>query len=312
MSGDTVFRLRTVEAAGLLSVTPNTLRDWQRLFDFPTSQPAPGGHRQFSWAEIVALRGALSSEHSVASAISAARAAVSDSSADSLYDGFVTMDAERCEQTIATALTFRSTEDTVESVLVRALDHVDRTHGAESAVWAFAAEFSGTWLRGAMEDPVAGHGLGAILVGDASCDQLGPDAVYICSLELLCRSRGCNVVSVPVREPCRLGRAVAEHRPDLLVIAGAETDDETVARWAYDTRANLGPVLTTYYRRDPQRLQFIPHSNGPLPTDPLAASERLLELIERSHFPPSQTRSTEGTAPAIRRSWLTHEGFWSE
>jgi MerR family transcriptional regulator, light-induced transcriptional regulator len=285
MTGDTVIRLRTVEAAGLLSVTPNMLRDWQRLFDFPTSHPGPGGHRQFSWAEIVALRGALNTEHSVASAIAAARAAVSHGSAEALYDAFITTDVERCERALAAALTVRSTEDAVEAVLVRALDLVDRAHGADSAAWAFAAEFSGQWLRGAMERTVAGRGLGAILVGDASRDQLGPDAVYISSLKLLCRSTGCEVVSVPVREPCRLGHAVAEHRPDLLVIAGAEMDDETVVRWAYDARASIGPVLTTCYRCDPRRLQFFPHVSSPLPTDPLAARERLLELIERSHFP---------------------------
>lgn len=40
--------LKTSEAAALLSVTPSTLRAWERRFGFPRPQRSPGGHRFYT------------------------------------------------------------------------------------------------------------------------------------------------------------------------------------------------------------------------------------------------------------------------
>ena len=51
--------LKTREAADLLSVSPNTLRTWERKFGFPKPLRSPGRHRAYNYGEIVALRDAL-------------------------------------------------------------------------------------------------------------------------------------------------------------------------------------------------------------------------------------------------------------
>src|SRR5215207_10703726 len=68
-----VRTLKTSEAAALLNVSPNTLRAWERRFGYPQPQRSPGKHRLYSFAEINALREALSEGLSISSAVSVAR-----------------------------------------------------------------------------------------------------------------------------------------------------------------------------------------------------------------------------------------------
>ena len=65
--------LKTSEAATLLNVSPNTLRAWERRFDFPKPQRSPGRHRLYTHGEVAALRDALQEGLSISSAVSRAR-----------------------------------------------------------------------------------------------------------------------------------------------------------------------------------------------------------------------------------------------
>ena len=65
--------IRTNAAAAMLGVSPNTLRSWERRYDFPRPQRSPGGHRQYALGEIESLRSTLAETHNVSSAISLAR-----------------------------------------------------------------------------------------------------------------------------------------------------------------------------------------------------------------------------------------------
>jgi hypothetical protein len=66
--------LRTAEAAHLLNITPNTLRLCTERFEFPRSMVPGAPHRQFTAREVIALRDALRSEHSLPGAVARARA----------------------------------------------------------------------------------------------------------------------------------------------------------------------------------------------------------------------------------------------
>ena len=116
----------------------------------------------------------------------------------------------------------------------------------------------------------------SIVVGDASRDELDPDAPYIRALELFCARAGINVLSLSARGVAGIGDAVAIHRPNLVVVAGSHLDDDTVARWAYAIRLAAGPMPVAIYRRGgaarPDAHDRHPRSCRPGPARPSAAS----------------------------------------
>ena len=65
--------IRTNAAAGMLGVSPNTLRSWERRYGFPRPRRTPGGHRQYALGEIESLRATLAETHNVSSAVALAR-----------------------------------------------------------------------------------------------------------------------------------------------------------------------------------------------------------------------------------------------
>src|ERR1700749_1044735 len=229
---DQVRYLKTSEAAALLNVSPNTLRAWERRFGFPKPQRSPGKHRLFTHGEVAALRDALQEGLSISSAISRAREGLA-ADANALGGALVSYERERADAAIEAALALRSVERSVEEVLLPTLDEIARRYTAESAAWAFAAHWGADWLRRAQRlapPPVRPI---SIVVGDASRDELDPDAPYIRSLELFAVRAGVKVLSLSARGGAGLGDAVAIHRPNLVVLAGGYLNDDTVARWAY-------------------------------------------------------------------------------
>ena len=77
---DTVdeIRLSAEQAAAMLAVTPETLRDWERHFGYPAPlEAAPGQPATesptYSRRDILSLKEALADEFSIACAISRAR-----------------------------------------------------------------------------------------------------------------------------------------------------------------------------------------------------------------------------------------------
>jgi DNA-binding transcriptional MerR regulator len=283
--------LKTSEAAALLNVSPNTLRAWEQRFGFPKPERSPGKHRLFTYGEIAALRDALQDGLSISSAISRAREGIgADSSA--MASALLSFDSERADSAIAAALTLRSVEHTVHHVLLSALDEIARRHTIDSAAWAFAAAWATEWLRRAQRLTAAAVRPVSVLVGDASGGELDPDAVHIRAFELLCMRSGIKVLSLSMRGISGIGQVAADQRPNAVVLAGASLADDDVARWAYAVKLGAAsPAMFVYLRGD--RLARRPAGANSLPVDPVAASRRLLELLERvpgqriRHAPPT-------------------------
>jgi MerR family transcriptional regulator, light-induced transcriptional regulator len=271
--------LKTSEAAALLNVSPNTLRAWERRFGFPKPQRSPGKHRLFTHGEVAALRDALQEGLSISSAISRAREGlVADT--NSLLGALVSYERERADTAIEAALALRSVERSVEEVLLPTLDEVARRYTVESAAWAFAAHWGADWLRRAMRLAPPPVRPVSITVGDASRDELDPDAPHLRALELLCVRAGVKVLSLSARGVSGIGDAVAVHRPNVVVVAGGHVDDDTVARWAYAIRLAIGPTPVAVYRRGPQRARVRTTATNVLPPGAGDAQRRLLELVE--------------------------------
>jgi len=295
--------LKTSEAAALLNVSPNTLRAWERRFGFPKPQRSPGKHRLFTHGEVAALRDALQEGLSISSAISRAREGlVADT--NSLLGALVSYERERADGAIEAALALRSVDRSVEEVLLPTLDEISRRYGTESAAWAFAAQWGSDWLRRAKRlapPPVRSV---SIVVGDASRDELDPDAPYLRAFELLCVRAGIDLLSLSARGVAGIGDAVAVHRPNIVVVAGGHLDDDTVARWAYAIRLSVGPTPVALYRRGPQRARVRTTATNVLPAGASDAQKRLLELIESEQeeaaHRTSAPRHTRGITPDAR------------
>src|SRR5579884_2400579 len=205
--------LKTSEAATLLNVSPNTLRAWERRFGFPKPQRSPGRHRLYTYGEVAALRDALQEGLSISSAVSRAREGLA-ADTSSLIGALASYDRERADAAIEAALALRSVERSVQEVLLPALDEIVRRHSVESAPWAFAAHWGSDWLRRATRlapPPVRDV---AVVIGDASRDELDSDAPHIRALELFCVRAGVRVLGLSARGIAGIGDALAVHRPN--------------------------------------------------------------------------------------------------
>jgi DNA-binding transcriptional MerR regulator len=286
--------LKTSEAAALLNVSPNTLRAWERRFEFPKPQRSPGKHRLFTHGEIAALRDALQEGLSISSAVSRAREGLA-ADANSLIGALVSYERERADAAIEAALALRSVERSVDEVLLPTLDEIARRYGVDSAGWAFAAHWGADWLRRALHlapPPVRPM---SILVGDASRDELDRDSPYIRALELFSARAGISVLSLSARGIAGIGDAVAIQRPDLVILAGSHLDDDTVARWAYAVRLAAGAMPMAVYRRGAERIRVRTTGARNLPAGPRAAQRRILELIEGDQRADSFTADADVT-----------------
>jgi MerR family transcriptional regulator, light-induced transcriptional regulator len=271
--------LKTSEAAAVLNVSPNTLRAWERRFGFPKPQRSPGKHRLFTHGEIAALRDALQEGLSISSAVSRAREGLA-ADANSLVGALVSYERERADGAIEAALALRSVERSVEEVLLPTLDEILRRYGTESAAWAFASHWAADWLRRATRlSPPPVRPI-SVVFGDATRDELDPDTPYLRALELFCVRAGIDVLSLSARGVAGIGDAVAVHRPNLIVVAGAHLDDDAVARWAYAIRLASGAVPVAVFRRGSDRIRVRTTGTRNLPPGAAAAQRRILELVE--------------------------------
>ncbi|MEO8966209.1 MAG: MerR family transcriptional regulator [Solirubrobacteraceae bacterium] len=292
--------LKTSEAAGLLNVSPNTLRAWERRFGFPKPQRSPGKHRLFTHGEVAALRDALQEGLSISSAVSRAREGLTADS-NSLVGALVAYEGARADQAIEAALALRSVDRSVEEVLLPTLEEILRRYGAESAVWAFASHWGADWLRRAIRlAPLPVRPI-SVVIGDATRDELDPDASYLRALELFCARGGINVLSLSARGVSGIGDAVSIHRPDLVVVAGSHLDDDTIARWAYAIRLAAGAMpIATYRRAGRGRMRTT--GTGVLPAGASEAQRRIVEMVENERSlplaDPGRTRSAPRSAGA--------------
>src|ERR1700742_4577274 len=249
---DQVRYLKTSEAAALLTVSTNTLRAWERRFGFPKPQRSPGKHRLFTHGEIAALRDALQEGLSISSAVSRAREGLA-TDANSLIGALTSYERERADAAIEAALALRSVERSVEEVLLPTLDEIARRFSVDSAAWAFAAHWAGDWLRRAPRLTPPPVRQVAVVIGDASRDELDRDSPYIRALQLFLVRAGVRVLSLSARGVAGIGDPASVYRPNLVVVAGGHLDDDTVARWAYAIRLAVGAMPLAIYRRRAER-----------------------------------------------------------
>lgn len=272
--------LKISEAAALLEVSPHTLRGWERRFGYPTPLRSAGGHRLYTYGEIVALRSALEHGLSISSAISRAREALSTDT-HTLVAALTALDLDRADSAIELALGLRSVERAVEEVLLPAVAEVGERCGIDSAQWAFAARWADGWLRRALRlAPPAASRL-AILVGDATRGELDPDALAIRAFELFCARSGARVMGLPVSGLLRLAHVVESLSPDAAVIAGGYASDDAVALWAHRVHTVAGPVPMALYRRPLRASAATTRRVGTVADAPFGAHRHLLTLIER-------------------------------
>lgn len=271
--------LRTAEAARLLNVSPNTLRAWERRFSFPHPTRSEGGHRQYRRGEIAALRDALRSGLSISSAISHARADAVAGTPTSLLASLTAFDARRATRVLELTFAIRSLEQSVEEILLPALDQLVLENGVNSARWSFAAEWAMTWIRRGIAFAGPTSDFGSVVIANACRDELDPEGLRVRLLELLCRRGGLSVLCVSVRGTELLDDMLVAHPHDLVVIAGSRRDDDAAARWVHAARRSAHPVAHVFYGGG--RPSIKPQTADPavLPHSPLAASERVLTLL---------------------------------
>jgi len=274
-----VRTLKTSEAAAVLNVSPNTLRAWERRFGYPKPQRSPGQHRLYTHGEVAALRDALQEGLSISSAISRARESLSaDTSV--LGGALGSFELDRADAAMEAALALRPVERAVEEVLLPTLREVSDRHGTDSAPWAFAARWATDWLSRAQRlapPPIRQAG---ILVGDATGDELDPDAIALRSLQLFIARSGARVLALPVSGVVGLADVLGAFGPSVVILAGSGASDDAVARWAWSVRSASGPLPVAIFRRG-ERPEGARAATRALAQSPTEAHEQLLGLLER-------------------------------
>jgi DNA-binding transcriptional MerR regulator len=292
-----VRTLKTSEAAALLNVSPNTLREWERRFGYPQPLRSPGKHRHYTQAEITQLREALARGLSISSAVSVAREALAGDS-QTLLSALTGFHAEEADRAMEGSLALRSIERSVEEVMLPSLELLNEQKGPTSATWAFGLQWAREWLVRArrLSPPLTTRT--AVLIGDASQPQLDPVAAYVLALELFCVRAGAEVFTLPVEARHAIGEAVKALDPDAVVLAGDHVGDDATSRWAYNTRTSAGAVPFALYHRT--IANDVPSRSRVLPPDPKEAQLTLFAAIERSKAPGAGTKRFARKAPADR------------
>jgi MerR family transcriptional regulator, light-induced transcriptional regulator len=271
--------IRTNAAAVMLGVSPNTLRSWERRYDFPRPHRSPGGHRQYSLAEVESLRLALAETHNVSSAISLARErGEGPSSPARLASAFAGFDEDKANRLLEESLTLRSVERTIEEVLLEAVgSHSDP--GGPSAEYEFGWRFATGWLSALKRLSPPAHRPEGVLIFDASA-RLDLDALHAQAFELILRRAGLRTLAIsPAIEPARLGRALRALTPHAVVLTGRRVTLDSIGRLVYAVRGVVQEVAVFDYRG------AVPDTGAStvcrLGESPVQARDRLLERLER-------------------------------
>lgn len=292
--------LKTSEAAAFLNVSPNTLRAWERRFGYPTPMRTEGKHRLYTHGEIAALRDALKEGLSISSAISRAREQLT---ADTpvLVGALTNCELDRADGAMEAALALRSVEHAVEDVLLPSLREIAARHGDQSAPWSFAARWASDWLVRARRLAPAPARPNTILVGDATRDELDPDALETAALTLFAIRGGSSVLTLPVLGLAGLGDVLRNYRPRAIVIAGSHATDDEVARWAYAVRSATGPLPVALFHRGERRAKT--SATLMLADGPADAQAELIALTEeRRAAPAGLPRTAFVDSAEIRRT----------
>ena len=121
----------------------------------------------------------------------------------------------------------------------------------------------------------------AVLVGDATRDELDPDALAVRALELFLARAGARVLSLPVTGVAGLSDVLEAHPPTFVIIAGAHVPDDHVARWAYQARSAAGPLPVMLFRR-PAPSGSVRATARALPEGPFEAHRLALGILDET------------------------------
>jgi MerR family transcriptional regulator, light-induced transcriptional regulator len=293
-----VRTLKTSEAAAVLNVSPNTLRAWERRFGYPKPRRTAGRHRLYTHGEVAALRDALQEGLSISSAISRARESLS-ADTSILIGALQSFELDRADGAMEAALALRSVERSVEEVLLPSLSEIGDRNGYDSAPWAFAARWAADWLQRAQRLAPPPMRPAAILIGDATRDDLDPDALALKAFQLFAVRSGARVLALPVSGLPGLADVLRAFDPHIVVVAGADAADDQIARWAYRVRGAAGPLQMAVFRRHARSER--PKTTGRLLDDgPGEAHRQVLELLDVGAGQ-SQTSVVEAPAVLLQR-----------
>src|SRR5436190_18562311 len=213
--------IRTSAAAELLGVSPSTLRTWERRLGFPQPYRTAGNHRQYELSEIEALREALGETGNISSAVAIVRArGRGPSSPSRLLRAFDSFDEVAADRELEESLALRSTERSVDELLLPALELAAGRDGRE-AEFEHACRWAIGWLHTARRlAPPATRREGVLLLDSGS--QVGLEGVYVQALELFLRRAGLRVLllSADLAE-ARFANALRALRPAAVVICGS-------------------------------------------------------------------------------------------
>jgi hypothetical protein len=177
------------------------------------------------------------------------------------------------------ALALRSVERSVEEVLLPSMHDIGQRHGYDSAPWAFAAQWATDWLQRAQRLAPPPMRPAAVLIGDATHDELDVDALAMRALQLFSVRAGARVLVLPVGGVSGLSEVLAAFGPQAVVIAGDTAGDDAVARWAYGVRSAAGALPVTLFRRG-SRTDSARTTARVLPDSPGDAHRVLLQMLD--------------------------------
>jgi DNA-binding transcriptional MerR regulator len=273
--------IRTNAAASMLGVSPNTLRSWERRFEFPQPRRTAGGHRQYDLAEVEALRAALEDSHNISSAISMARERGSGPATPArLSSAFGRFDEDAADRILEESLAVRSVERTVAEVLLPGVQ--DAGSSIETAEYAFAWRFATRWMSAAMRvAPPATRDEG-VVVFDASSSQQ-PDALQAQALELLLRRAGLRTLTLGAElEQSRLTHALSAVKPRVVVLAGSGASLDALGRLVYAARRVGGDSVAVMNFCCAQR-DTGASTVATLPDAVLDARDQVVAVAQRPH-----------------------------
>jgi DNA-binding transcriptional MerR regulator len=240
--------IRTNAAAVMLGISPNTLRSWERRYGFPKPHRSAGGHRQYSLAEIEALRLTLAETHNVSSAISLARErGEGPSTSARLAGAYAAFDEDTANRLLEESLGLRSVERTIEEVLLEAVASQSEPDGS-TVEYEFGWRHATGWLSAQRRLAPSATRPEGVMVFDASapCDL---DGLHAQALEVILRRAGLRTLSLtPGIDLNRLGRALRAVDPTAVVLTGRRVSLDSIGRLVYAIRSVTREVAVFDYR----------------------------------------------------------------
>jgi len=273
-----VSGIRTNAAAELLGVSPNTLRSWERRFDYPKPRRTQGGHRQYDLSELESLRRALNETHNISSAIELARQrGEGPSSPVRLLDAFDQFDEASADRVLEESLAVRSVERSVEEVLLPALELADGRDGRE-AERELAMRWATGWLHAARRVVPAASRPQGVLLFDSS-PRLDLESLHVQALELGLRRAGFRTLLLAFNlPPERVVRAIRALDPTAFLFCGGDATLDVVGRLVYTVR-QVGSAAPVFEYREAMPVTG-DHGIPSLGSMPLEAVERLKGYVD--------------------------------